>query len=134
MLEGKGKLGLKWADSLDEGIGDGDSMEVSDNNANLVGDQLGRPRQCNGTCWERIGALEPTLDRFADMVDMLAGAGGLVSPAMRLAVGQHKGKMAREWDESVFQASERAKAEAVVNAAEKRVHKRAEQEKRAEEA
>lgn len=134
MREGKGKLGLKWADSLDEGIGDGDSMEVSDNNANSVGDQLGRPQQYNGTCGERIGTLEPTLDRFAETVEMLVVAGGLVSLAMRLAVEQHKEKIAREWDESVFQASERAKAEAVVKGAEKRVHKRAEQEKRAEEA
>ena len=68
------------------------------------------------------------------MVEMMVVAGGLASPAARLGVDKHKGKMAREWDESVSQASEKAKAEAMVKAAEERVHKKAEEEKRAEEA
>lgn len=65
---------------------------------------------------------------------MLVAAGGLASPAARLAVEKHKGKMPREWDELVLQVSERTKAEAVVKAAENRVRKKAEEEKKAEEA
>ena len=65
---------------------------------------------------------------------MLGAAEGLASPALRLVVEKHKGKMAQEWDESMSQASERAKGQAVVKAVEKRVHKREEEEKSVSEA
>ena len=85
-------------------------------------------------CGERIGALEATLNRLAEMVEMLVAARGLASLALRLAVEKHKGRMAREWDKSMSQASEKAKVEAVLIAAEKWARKRVEQEQRAEEA
>lgn len=47
-------------------------------------------------CGERIGALEATLNRVAEMVEMLFAAGGLARPALRLAVETHKGKMVWE--------------------------------------
>ena len=101
VLEGKGKLPLKWADSLEDAIDVGDSMEVIEEDASAVKEHLGLPRQCDRTCRERIDALGATLARVAKMVEMLVGAGRLASPAARLEVEKHKGKMAREWDESV---------------------------------
>ena len=133
-LGGRRNLPTKWADSLDDTVDVGDNMEVSENDTSLLGGRLGLPRLCNGTCGEKIDAFETTLDRFAKMVEMLVAAGGLSSPAAGLVVEKHKGKMAREWDESVSQASKMTKAEMVVRAAEKRVHKKAEEEKKAEEA
>ena len=50
VLRDRGKLPSKWADSLDNVIGDGDSMDVSDDHNDLVGVQLAQPGQCNGTC------------------------------------------------------------------------------------
>ena len=134
VLRGKGKLTSKWADSLDDADDVGNDMEVSEDDASLMGERLDRLGQCDMTCRERFDAIEATLDRVAKMVGMLVAAGGLASPAARLEVERHKGKMAREWDESVSQASERAKAEVMVKAVEKRVCKKAEEEKRAEEA
>ena len=103
-------------------------MEVGEDNACSVGERLGLPGQCDGKCGENIDALEAMLDKVAKIVEMLVAAGELSSPAARLVVEKHKGKMAREWDESVSQATDRAKADAVVKGAEKRMCKKAEQE------
>ena len=134
LLAGKGKLPLKWADSLHDAIDVEDSMKVSENGASSVGEGLGLLGRCDGTCREKIDALEATRDRVAKMVEMLVEAGGLASLAAGMAVEKPKGKMAREWDELVSQALERAKAEAVVKVAEKQMRTKAEEEKRAEEA
>ena len=133
VLGGKGKLTSKWADSLDDVDNLGNDMDVSKDDAILVGEHLGRLGRCDGTCRKKFDAIEATLDRVAKMVEMLGAAGGLATPATRLVVEKHEGKMAREWDESVSQAKERAKAEVMVRAAEKRVRKNSEKEKRAEE-
>lgn len=87
---------------------------------------MGLSGQCDGTCGENIDALEEMLDRVAKIVEMLVVAGELASPAVRFAVEKHKGKMAWEWDKSVSQATDRAKADTVVKAAEKRMCKKAE--------
>ena len=134
VLESKGKLTSKWADSLDDEVNVGDDMEVSDDDASLMGESLGRLGRYDGTWRDRFDLNEAMLDRVAKMVKMLVAAGGLLSPATRLAVEKHTWKMAREWDESVSQASERARAEIMMKAAERRVRRKAEEETRAEEA
>ena len=134
MRRGKGNPPSKWVDCLDDAVDDQDVMSVSDYEPSSVGGRSGLLWTCDGTCGERIGALEATLNRVTGMVEMLVKAGGLASLALRLAVEKHKGRMAQEWDESMSKASEKAKAEAVVKAVEKRARKRAEEEQRAEEA
>ena len=64
---------------------------------------------------------------------MLVALGGLASSAQRLEVEKRKGRMAREWDVSVADAGEQAKAEAVVKATNKWVKKRELYDGRAEE-
>ena len=58
------------------------------------------------------------------MVKMLVALGELAGPAEQLEVEKHKGRMERESDVSFAKAGERAKAEAVAKAADKRMKKR----------
>ena len=51
------------------------------------------------------------------MVKMLVALGSLASPGERLALDKHRGQMAKEWDASVAEPGDQAKAEAVVKAA-----------------
>ena len=75
---------------------------------------------CTGMCGPRMKAMEKSLGRMEGMLGMLMAVNGLASPDERLAVEKRKGRMAREWDVSVARATERAKAEGMVKAAEKR--------------
>ena len=87
-----------------------------------MGGRVGR--RCDGGCFGRIAALKESLGKVESMVKMLVGLGGLASPNERLAVEKHKGQMAKEWDSSITNASEQAKAEAVVKATRTRLRKR----------
>ena len=78
-------------------------------------------------------AIEKSLGRMESMLGMLMAVNGLASPDERLAAEKRKGRMAREWDVSVARATERAKAEGLVKAAEKRACKKAAEDERAEE-
>ena len=89
---------------------------------------------CAGMCGPRMEAMEKSLGRMEAMLGMLMAVNGLASPDERLAAEKRKGRMAREWDVSVARATERAKAEGLVKAAEKRAHKKAVEDERAEEA
>ena len=89
---------------------------------------------CGGHCLARIAALEETLGRVEGMVKMLVALGGLAGPKERLVLEKRKGRMVREWDISVTMAGEKAKAEAVVSVANKRVRRRELDDIRAEEA
>ena len=97
----KGKLPPKWADSLDDVVGNKDDMEVNDDGASSVEGQLRLPPRGHKRYGERIGALEAALNRVAEMVEMLVAAKRLAKPAERLAVEKYKGKMAWAWDESL---------------------------------
>lgn len=101
VLRGKGKLPSKWADSLDNAVSDQVEMDVSDDEARSAGGQWGQLQRCSGMCGERIRALEATLNRLAEMVEILVAARGLASPALRLAMEKHKGRMAQGWDKSM---------------------------------
>ena len=81
-------------------------------------------RACDGECLGRISELERALGRVEGMVKMLVALGGLAGPEERLEVEKWKGRMAREWDESIARAGDRVKAEAVVKAADKCMKKR----------
>ena len=91
----------------------------------------GRAR--DGDCLGRISELERALGRVEGMVKMLVALGGLAGPEERLEIEKCKGRMAREWDESIARAGERAKAEAIVKAADKCMKKRELDDARAEE-
>ena len=91
-------------------------------------------RACDGECLGRISELERALGRVEGMVKMLVALGGLAGPEERLEVEKWKGRMAREWDESIARAGDRVKAEAVVKAADKCMKKRELDNARAEEA
>ena len=66
-------------------VDDRDSIDMSNDRASLAVERLGQRWQCDGTCGERIGAMEATLQRVAEIVKMLVVAGGLASPTLRLA-------------------------------------------------
>ena len=130
--KGKGRLPSKWAGELDK-------TDLSENEMDVGGveplmatgsEEEGR---CGGLCLTRIAALQEALGRVEGMVKMLFALEGLASPAERLEVEKHKGRMAREWDEFITRAGEQAKAEAVVRAANKRVKRRELDDVRAEE-
>ena len=132
---GKGKTPLKWAGVLDrdDDIDIGDDTDMED----VLPPLMCRPRggrACDGECLGRISELERTLGRGEGMVKMLVALGGLAGPEERLEVEKRKGRMARGWDESITRAGERAKAEAIVKAADKRMKKRELDNARAEEA
>ena len=93
--QGKGRLPSRWADSLDDTVGAQDDMNVSDDGAGSVGGQSGLLQKYNGTSGERIGTLGATLNRVAEMVEMLVVAGGLASPGWRLVVERHRVRMER---------------------------------------
>ena len=46
-MRSKGKLRLKWADSLNDTVDDNDDMEVSDDDSSSVGGQLGMQWRCD---------------------------------------------------------------------------------------
>ena len=136
-------------DDLDEALGKGkgrepvvlgheiSEMSVDDNG--VGGDETpfvtGRGgASCAGGCGSRMEAIEKALGRMEAMLVMLMAVNGLASPDGRLAAEKRKGRMAREWDVSVARATERAKAEGLVKAAEKRARKKAAEDERAEEA
>ena len=131
----KGKTPLKWAGVLDQddeiNIGDDTDME------NVIPPLMSKSRggrACDGECLDRISELERTLGRVEGMVKMLVALGELAGPKEWLEVEKRKGRMAREWDESIARAGERAKAEAIVKAGDKRMKKRELDDARAEEA
>ena len=133
--DGPGKTPAKWAGVLDRDdnndIGDDTDME------GVIPPLMSGPRvgrACDGEYLGRISELESTLGRLESMVKMLVALGGLAGPEERLELEQRKGRMPREWDESVARAGERAKAEAIVKAADKRMKKRKLDNARAEEA
>ena len=117
----------------DDDIDIGDDTDMED----VVPPLMSRPRggrACGSECLDRIDGLEKALGRVEDMVRMLVALGGLAGPAERLEVEKRKGRMAREWDESIAKAGERAKAEAAVKAADKRMKKKELDDARAEDA
>lgn len=61
VLEGKGKLLSRWADSLNDVTDVGDTIKVSENDASSVGEHLGLPVQCDWTCGTKIDARGTTL-------------------------------------------------------------------------
>ena len=133
--DGTGKTPLKWVGVLDRDddndIGDDTDME------DVIPPLMSRPRRgraCDGQCLGRISELERTLGRVESMVKMLVALGGLAGPEERLELEKRKGRMARECVESAARAGERAKAEAIVKAADKRMKKRKLDDARAEEA
>ena len=79
-------------------------------------------------------AMETSLNRVAEIVEMQVVSGGLADPASRLAVEKHKRRIAREWDVAVSKASECGKVEAAVRAEGKRLWKTEQEDARAEEA
>ena len=89
---------------------------------------------CAGGCGPRMEAMERSLSRMEGMLGMLMAGNGLAGPVERLAVEKRKGRMAHEWDVSLARATERAKAEGLVKAAEKRARRKAAEDERAEEA
>ena len=78
---------------------------------------------CAAGCGPRMEAVEKSLGRMDAMLGMLVAVKGLASRDQRLAAEKRKGRMAREWDVSVARATERAKVEGLVKAAEKRARK-----------
>ena len=138
VLKGKGWLPLTWADMQDHDTGvNGDEMDLTDEllsdvGSEVVGGRVGR--RCDRGCSGRIAALKETLERVELRVKMLVALGGLAGPGERLAVEQHRGQMAKEWDASVARAAEQVKAEAVLKAARTRLRKREAEDVRGEEA
>ena len=121
--EGKGRLPSRWAGELGEADLSEDEMDVEGAEPTVAARTAG-DRMYEGRCLAKIAALETALDRVEGMVKMLVALGGLASPAERLEVDKRKGRMAREWDVSIAEAEEKAKVEAVVKAANKRVKRR----------
>ena len=127
---GKGKEPEVLWEEVSEMSVDGDS--VDGNEAPFV---TGRgSASCDGGYGPRMEDMERSLGRMEAMLGMLMAVNGLASPVERLAAEKRKGKMAREWDVSVARATEHAKAEGLVKAAEKRARKKAAEDERAEEA
>ena len=82
-------------------IGDDTDME------DVIPPIMVRPRggrACDVECLDRILKLERTLGRVEDIVKMLVALGGLAGPAEWFKVKKCKGRMAREWDESIARA------------------------------
>lgn len=119
----KGKLPSKWAEELDEIDISNDEMDMEEREPSVAAESQGACL-CDGQCLAKIAVLEETLGRVERMVKMLVTLVGLASPAERLQVEKGRGLMAREWDISVAEAGEQAKAEAVVRATNKRVNKK----------
>ena len=127
---GKGKEPLMLPDDISEISVEGDSVGAG--KAPFVLGKVGT--SCTGMCGPRMEAIERSLGRMEAMFGMLMVVGGLAGREERLAAEKWKGRMAREWDMSVARATECAKAEEPVKVAEKRAHKKAGEDERAEEA
>ena len=127
---GKGKEPVTLGDEISEMSVDGDS--VGGDEALFATGSGGT--SCTRMCGPRMEAMGKSLGRMEAMLGMLMAGNGLASPDERLAAEKRKGRMAREWDVSVARATERAKAEGLVKAAEKSARKRAVEDERAEEA
>ena len=127
---GKGKEPVVLGDEISEMSVDGDSVDEGE--TPFVNGRGGA--SCAGGCGPRMEAIGKSLGRMESMLGMLMAVNGLANPNERLAAAQRKGRMAREWDVWVARATERAKAEGLVKAAEKRARKKAAEDERAEEA
>ena len=126
----KSKEPVVLGDEIIEMSMDGDS--VDEDETPFV---IGRGgASCAGGWGPRMEAIEKSLGRMESILGMLMAVNGLASPDERLAAEKRKGRMAREWDVSVARATERAKAEGLVKAAERRASKKAVEDERAEEA
>ena len=126
---GKGKEPVLLGDEISEISVDGDSVDGDE--APLMTGRGGA--SCAGGCGPRVEAVEKSLGRMEEMLAMLMAVNGWASPDERLAAEKRKGRMARAWDVSVARATERAKAEELVKAAERRARKKAAEDERAEE-
>ena len=118
---GKGKEPVVLGDEISEMSVDDDSVDGDE--ALFVAGSRGV--SCAGMCGPRMEAMEKSLGRMEAMLGMLMAVNGLASPDERLAAEKRKGRIAREWDVSVARATERARAEGLVKAAEKRARKKA---------
>ena len=125
---GEGREPMVLGDEISEMSVDADSVDGGE--ALFVSRSGGAP--CTGMCGPRMEAMEKSLGRMEAMLGMLMAVNGLASPDERLAAEKRKGRIAREWDVSVARATERAKAEGLVKAAEKRARKKAVEDARAE--
>ena len=127
---GKSREPVVLGDKISEMSVDGDSV---DGDEALFATGNGGT-SCTGMCGPRMEAMEKSLGRMEAMLGMLMAVNGLASPNERLAAEKRKGRMVREWDVSVARATERAKAEGLVKAAEKRARRKAVEDERAQEA
>lgn len=73
--------------------------------------------------------MEAAIEREEEMVKMLVAPRRLASPALRLTVENFKGKMPREWDTAMSQEAECQSADAAVQALDKRLRRREQEDK-----